>query len=362
MLEREEHAGGMASSFSLEGDGEQWSYDLGPHRFHTRDEELIEHVEMVLDGNSHDRAAPLAHRTVQTGSSTTRSRRGNVLREPAAAASSSRPSSDYFWVRLRERVRLSRYSDENFEDWVIRRFGRTLYKLFFGTLHRKAWKMPVHADLRPTGPASASRCSNLWRHGQEDAVPAAQGRHAAHAGDRVPLPGDRRHRRARPRLRARDRGARRHACSPTPPPCACCARATARDGVEHKGASEQVVAGDAYISHDPDHRARPLGAAGPPEDVHAAISRARVRSRSSSCTSSWTSRRSRPTTGSTCPRSTSTVHRISRVQELQPQLRARGQDDGLRARSPAASATSTGRSSDDELIADRDRATSSSSA
>jgi protoporphyrinogen oxidase len=47
---------------------------------------------------------------------------------------------DYLAVRLRNAVRP--IPDDNFENWVIKRFGRTLYDLFFGTYTRKAWGIP----------------------------------------------------------------------------------------------------------------------------------------------------------------------------------------------------------------------------
>src|SRR4051812_46899338 len=50
VLEREEQVGGMATSF-IENDDEYWTYDFGPHRFHTYDDALSDHVKEVLDGN-----------------------------------------------------------------------------------------------------------------------------------------------------------------------------------------------------------------------------------------------------------------------------------------------------------------------
>mgnify|MGYP003575804813 CR=1 FL=1 len=47
---------------------------------------------------------------------------------------------DYLAVRVRNAVRP--IPDDNFENWVIKRFGRTLYDLFFGTYTRKAWGIP----------------------------------------------------------------------------------------------------------------------------------------------------------------------------------------------------------------------------
>lgn len=141
VLEREDRAGGMASSFTQDGEDEYWSYDFGPHRFHTTDDELIEHVEKILDGNRHT-----AHRQSRIVLFNRffdyPLRVGNVLRNlpPHILL---KAFLDYFWVRFTERTRLSHHSDETFEGWVTKRFGRTLYKLFFGQYTEKAWKMPA---------------------------------------------------------------------------------------------------------------------------------------------------------------------------------------------------------------------------
>jgi protoporphyrinogen oxidase len=61
-------------------------------------------------------------------------------------------------VRFTERVGLSHYSDENFEGWVTKRFGRTLYELFFGRYTGKAWKM---APEKISGDWASQRISLL---------------------------------------------------------------------------------------------------------------------------------------------------------------------------------------------------------
>lgn len=141
VLEREEHAGGMASSFVQNGAVESWSYDFGPHRFHTNDEALIQHVEEVLGGNRHT-AQRLSRIVLFNKFFDYPLRAGNVLRNlpPHVLV---KAFLDYFWVRFTERTRLSRHSDENFKGWVTKRFGRTLYELFFGQYTEKAWKMPA---------------------------------------------------------------------------------------------------------------------------------------------------------------------------------------------------------------------------
>ncbi len=142
VLEREQHPGGMASSFIQDGagggdeggpggaDGEYWSYDFGPHRFHTTDPELFEHVQLILDGNCR-KAHPLSRILLFGKFFDYPLQAGNVLRNlPRRILVKS--FLDYFWVRFTERTGLSHHSDENFEGWVLKRFGRTLYEVFFG--------------------------------------------------------------------------------------------------------------------------------------------------------------------------------------------------------------------------------------
>jgi protoporphyrinogen oxidase len=140
VLEREHHAGGMASSFTEESDGEYWSYDFGPHRFHTHDEGLIAHIKEILAGN-HRQAERMSRIVLFNRFFDYPLQTGNVLRNlpPLLLV---RSFLDYFWVRFTERVGLSHHSDENFEGWVTKRFGRTLYDLFFGRYTGKTWKMP----------------------------------------------------------------------------------------------------------------------------------------------------------------------------------------------------------------------------
>ena len=148
VIEREPQVGGMAASFTLDQDGERWSYDFGPHRFHTHDPELIGHVQEVL-GDNHLMARRLSRILLFNRFFDYPLQAGNVLRNlPRRVLVKS--FLDYFWVRFTERVGLSHHSDENFEGWVTKRFGRTLYDLFFGRYTGKAWKMPPYKATRGT--------------------------------------------------------------------------------------------------------------------------------------------------------------------------------------------------------------------
>ncbi len=156
VLEREPHVGGMASSF-IEHDGEEhWSYDFGPHRFHTSDPELLLHVQKILDGN-HRRAHRLSRILLFGRFFDYPLQTGNVLRNlPRRVLFAS--FLDYYRVKLTERLGITHYSDENFEGWVTKRFGRTLYDVFFGRYTEKSWKMP---PAKISGDWASQRISQL---------------------------------------------------------------------------------------------------------------------------------------------------------------------------------------------------------
>src|SRR6185369_4841372 len=139
VLEREGHVGGMASSF-VENGAEYWAYDFGPHRFHTKDDDLKSHVTEVLDGNCVS-ATRLSRIALCNRFFDYPLKVGNVLRNlpPRLLVQSF---LDYAWVRIKDVTGLEKFSDDNFESWVTRRFGRTLYHLFFGQYTEKTWGMP----------------------------------------------------------------------------------------------------------------------------------------------------------------------------------------------------------------------------
>jgi protoporphyrinogen oxidase len=129
----------MAASFVHE-DPDYWCYDFGPHRFHTTDEQLREHVKEILGGNHV--AAKRKSRIVLGGRWYDYPLKAtNVVRNmpPLLLV---KAFLDYFWARFKDRTGLKKYKDDSFESWVERRFGRTLYTMFFGMYTEKAWGMP----------------------------------------------------------------------------------------------------------------------------------------------------------------------------------------------------------------------------
>ena len=153
VLERDAKVGGLASSFVEEG----YTFDLGPHRLYSSLKELNDHFRMVLDGNHHDRAR-LSRIYMKRKFFDYPLKAGNVVRSlPPWLLFKS--FWDYLAVRLRNSIRP--IPDDNFENWVIKRFGRTLYDLFFGTYTRKAWGIPC-TQISPDWASQRISLLSLW--------------------------------------------------------------------------------------------------------------------------------------------------------------------------------------------------------
>lgn len=153
VLEKDGIEGGMAHSYQV-GD---FTVDHGPHRFHSRDKELLAHVHEVMDNDLvvKDRVSRIYlkgrffYYPLQAG---------NVIRNLPLHIL-VKAFLDYLWIRIKNRV--SPIPDNNFQNWVTKRFGRTLYDIFFGMYTEKAWHMPcsqISADW------ASQRISqlNLW--------------------------------------------------------------------------------------------------------------------------------------------------------------------------------------------------------
>ena len=185
VLEKDGCEGGMAHSYQV---GE-FTVDHGPHRFHSRDKELLAHVHEVMDNDLvvRDRLSRIYlkgrffHYPLQAG---------NVLRNLPLHIL-VKAFLDYSWVRVKNRFRP--IPDTNFENWITKRFGKTLYDIFFGMYTEKAWHMPcsqISADwasqrisqlnlwdavkktLRPPKGARCARsCRNSGIHGKVASAP-----------------------------------------------------------------------------------------------------------------------------------------------------------------------------------------------
>jgi protoporphyrinogen oxidase len=131
VLERDDHVGGLASTVVRDG----FHFDYGPHRFHTRSPEILQRVRNILPDElmSLERVSrirlldryfryPLAL--------------GDVLRQMPKTRGAAMVAS---YVAEKVRGIFGGSGDDNFEDWVVRRFGRSLYDVYFGPYTEKLW-------------------------------------------------------------------------------------------------------------------------------------------------------------------------------------------------------------------------------
>lgn len=131
LIERDRQVGGMA--ITLERDG--YRFDLGPHRFHTEDQTILQLVQVLMGDELllHQRASRVRLN-------------GHYLDYPPSVPNLLRSVTlgtslhclyDYLQVAWPWRDGSSEEAD--FENWVIGRFGQHLYNLYFGPYTRKVW-------------------------------------------------------------------------------------------------------------------------------------------------------------------------------------------------------------------------------
>ena len=131
VIERDSRAGGMA--VTLERDG--YRFDLGPHRFHTEDGTILELIQALLgDELLFCQRSSRIHLN------------GRYLDYPPSVPSLVRSVSPgtslrclYDYARVALPLRNGRAAEMDFETWMVNRFGRHLYDLYFGPYTYKVW-------------------------------------------------------------------------------------------------------------------------------------------------------------------------------------------------------------------------------
>jgi protoporphyrinogen oxidase len=128
--------GGMARSFQLWGQ----TVDLGPHRFFSTDPR-VNRLWLEVVGRDYrmvDRRTRILFR-------------GRYYDYPLAAANALRNMGPFQAARcvasfLSEKVAPSAPAGggDSFESWVVGRFGRRLYEMFFKSYSEKLWGIPCH--------------------------------------------------------------------------------------------------------------------------------------------------------------------------------------------------------------------------
>ncbi len=132
VLERDPVVGGLAGTFAYR----DFLFDYGPHAFNIDVPEVIEEIKALL--------GPDFVEKVFKSQVVFRNKFVNYPLRGADVFTSINPLLglwcvfDFAFARIRARL-APKEAVETFESWVVNRFGRTLYNIYFGPYTRKVW-------------------------------------------------------------------------------------------------------------------------------------------------------------------------------------------------------------------------------
>lgn len=134
VIEKEAKPGGLCITNERNG----YRFDLGGHRFISKNQELVDNVcDMMGD----QLLTPERRSVILMG--------GKEFKYPLAAMNimfnmdiwtNIKAFVDYLMTALTKKNQ--KENANSFEDWIVNRFGRTLYDIFFGPYTEKLWGMP----------------------------------------------------------------------------------------------------------------------------------------------------------------------------------------------------------------------------
>ena len=131
ILEADDCVGGLSKTVRH---GE-WSFDLGGHRVHSEDVDLLDRLRDLLGDELLVRER--TSRILLAGKYFSYPLDARDLLLKLSIFTSARCMFDYIWQRVVRWV--SRPADHSLEGWIVSRFGRTLYRIYFQPYSQKLW-------------------------------------------------------------------------------------------------------------------------------------------------------------------------------------------------------------------------------
>jgi protoporphyrinogen oxidase len=138
VVEADAEVGGLASSGTRITPWGEFDYDTGPHRFHSGEQHLKDEVLMLLGDNKVE--ANRLSRIFLYGRFFHYPLIGSNVVKSLPKLVLIKCFLDYLWVKVKNIFKKT--PDDNFENWVVNRFGRKLYSIFFGVYTEKTWGIP----------------------------------------------------------------------------------------------------------------------------------------------------------------------------------------------------------------------------
>jgi len=123
--------GGMAATMRRNG----YLWDFGPHRFHSSNPAIIETVKDLVGDDLEGRRRTTRVYFMNDFYDYPLNASNLLTHLPKTLAVTS--LLDFMYTRARQRIRPT--PDDSFETWVVNRFGRRLYDVYFGPYTEKVW-------------------------------------------------------------------------------------------------------------------------------------------------------------------------------------------------------------------------------
>lgn len=152
LVEKGDEVGGLARTFEREG----FRFDIGGHRFHSNNPAVVRWLKDLLKSDL--LTVPRVSHIYLNGKFV-----NYPIQLPSALSVFSPVKAvemviSYLTAKLTERKR----QDTSFEDWVVKRYGKALYKVFFEPYTEKVWGIACQ-QLSSTWASQRIGIPSLWR-------------------------------------------------------------------------------------------------------------------------------------------------------------------------------------------------------
>jgi protoporphyrinogen oxidase len=152
VIEKAAEVGGLARTFEQDG----FRFDLGGHRFHSNNPSVVRWLQELL--RSDLLTVPRFSRIHLEGQFV-----DYPIRFPGALSifpplKAARMVGSYLLAKVTEAGR----RNVSFEDWVVKRYGRSLYAVFFKPYTEKVWGIPC-SELSEQWASQRIGIPSLWR-------------------------------------------------------------------------------------------------------------------------------------------------------------------------------------------------------
>lgn len=152
VFDKNKEVGGLARTVNYKG----YFFDLGPHRFFTKNEEINNFWQELL-GKDLIKVKRLTRIYYQGRFFYYPIRVFNVFSGLGPATSSA-----VFLSYLKSQLKFFGREPANFEEWLIKNFGESLYRIFFKTYTEKVWGIPCR-EIGPEWASQRIKNLNFWQ-------------------------------------------------------------------------------------------------------------------------------------------------------------------------------------------------------